>query len=271
MDIAWAAGFRMHRRLVRRLAAGRSFLLGDAGHLSSPFGGEGRNQGCTTVIPSREARARAARPRPPGRCSRATAPSGWSRIATCSRSPTICTSSPVASSSPRAAARRPRSLRRRSRRRSCGRGRCWRRQLRRNLAGGRAPGRRQLGGRRSGTRRALPRSGPHSRARRTTCLVSGDADERALESFRRRWNGLVEVGRAPASDGASGSSALLVRPDGYLGYRSAPADAVGLGALDGHLDSYPSCRIRARPGTSGRAGPSRPDRRRSRARRSCRP
>lgn len=44
-EVAWAAPFRMHRRLVPQLANGRSFLLGDAGHLSSPFGGEGLNSG----------------------------------------------------------------------------------------------------------------------------------------------------------------------------------------------------------------------------------
>lgn len=44
-DTAWAASFRMHRRLVSRLAGERRFLLGDAGHLSSPFGGEGLNSG----------------------------------------------------------------------------------------------------------------------------------------------------------------------------------------------------------------------------------
>ena len=44
-DVGWAAQFRMHRRLAPHLAGPRRFLLGDAGHLSSPLGGEGLNSG----------------------------------------------------------------------------------------------------------------------------------------------------------------------------------------------------------------------------------
>ena len=42
-DLRWTSYFQMHRRVAPVLSDGRRFLLGDAGHLSSPMGGEGIN------------------------------------------------------------------------------------------------------------------------------------------------------------------------------------------------------------------------------------
>ena len=42
-DLRWVSYFKMHKRAVERLSDGRRFLLGDAAHLSSPLGGEGIN------------------------------------------------------------------------------------------------------------------------------------------------------------------------------------------------------------------------------------
>lgn len=44
-DVAWFSPFRMHRRIAARLADRNRFLIGDAAHLSSAFGGEGLNAG----------------------------------------------------------------------------------------------------------------------------------------------------------------------------------------------------------------------------------
>ena len=38
--------------------------------------------------------------------------------------------------------------------------------------------------------------------------------------------------------GEVGGGAVLIRPDGYVGFRAVPADHAGLSALDAHLDSY---------------------------------
>jgi len=67
------------------------------------------------------------------------------------------------------------------------------------------------------------------------------ADDAGVERLRRRWRGLVDVVQAagaPPPAGLTSPGAVLVRPDGHIGFRAMPADAAGLAALDAHLDSY---------------------------------
>jgi hypothetical protein len=62
--------------------------------------------------------------------------------------------------------------------------------------------------------------------------------------MRARWKGLVTVidgaadGFSAAGAGAPDGGAVLVRPDGFIGFRASPADATAMAALDAHLASY---------------------------------
>jgi 6-methylpretetramide 4-monooxygenase / 4-hydroxy-6-methylpretetramide 12a-monooxygenase len=72
-------------------------------------------------------------------------------------------------------------------------------------------------------------------------LLFGAADDAGAARLGRRWGGLVDVVHVtgdPRRAGLSTPGAVLVRPDGHIGFRAAPADAAGLTALEAHLDSY---------------------------------
>ncbi len=234
-DIGWASTFRMHRRMAARLAGERWFLLGDAGHLSSPFGGEGLNAGLHDAhnlawklaleIQGR-ARPGLARTYEPERAAAARHVLATSdRLHQMAHAAVESARTGVAAE-PLPAADAAALTRARSMLDVCYDG---------NPIVGRyggaagapatAPGRRYAGW------TGLTGPGHH--------LLLGRADAAGWAPFADRWRGLVDVvteGDQPSAAGPP--EAVLVRPDGHVGFRACPADPAGLRALDAHLRSY---------------------------------
>lgn len=49
-ELNWFSTYKVHHRVADRFRAGRAFLLGDAGHLHSPIGGQGMNTGIGDAV-----------------------------------------------------------------------------------------------------------------------------------------------------------------------------------------------------------------------------
>jgi 2-polyprenyl-6-methoxyphenol hydroxylase-like FAD-dependent oxidoreductase len=237
-EVAWAAPFRMHRRLVPQLADGRCFLLGDAGHLSSPFGGEGLNSGIhdASNLAWKLALELRGRSRPGLLESFAAERLAADRhvLMVSDRLHELAYRSVESARTgivpaPPTQAEVAAMVQSRS-------------MLDVSYAGGSVVGEyppvarapmKPTPGDRYPDRAALTGTGHY-------LLVFGGADAEGIERLRRRWRGLVEISDAagdPRRAGLAAEGAVLVRPDGHIGFR-APADSAGLGALDSHLDSY---------------------------------
>jgi hypothetical protein len=73
-------------------------------------------------------------------------------------------------------------------------------------------------------------------------IVFGEAPP--LDPIRARWGKLVSIvdasdaGFDPAEAGVPDGGAILVRPDGFIGFRAAPVDDSTMAALDAHLATY---------------------------------
>jgi hypothetical protein len=65
-----------------------------------------------------------------------------------------------------------------------------------------------------------------------------------MDYLGARWGKLVSIVDASSATfdatefGVPNGGAILVRPDGFIGFRAAPADETTMGALDAHLATY---------------------------------
>ena len=238
-DLRWVSHFKMHRREAESLGDGRRFLLGDSGHMSSPLGGEGINAAFMDAADIAWKLALvvrgAAKPSllESYAIERGIADRHALEVSNDIHSHIMALVAafqkggepklPTSTKDELAAAARKRSM------------------LDISYAGSPLIGR-------AGTAVASPEPGvrfPESLrlgGDRHSLLLFGKAP--VADRMCARWEGLVTFidgaadGFSAVDAGAPDGGAVLVRPDGFIGFRAAPADPTTMAALDAHLASY---------------------------------
>jgi 2-polyprenyl-6-methoxyphenol hydroxylase-like FAD-dependent oxidoreductase len=239
-DLRWVSYFKMHKRAAERLSDGRRFLLGDAGHLSSPMGGEGVNAAFMDAADIAWKLALvvggAAKPSLLDSYAAERGAADEHVLAVSDEIHNFVMELVAMSAGGRTPVLPPANpaenllvMRRRS-------------MLDVSYAGSALVG--QAGSAAAGPPSPGERF-PACRHLDGTChhlIVFGAAPR--LDELRARWGKLISIVDAAtttfeaAEAGVADGGAILVRPDGFIGFRAAPADDTTMAALDAHLATY---------------------------------
>jgi 2-polyprenyl-6-methoxyphenol hydroxylase-like FAD-dependent oxidoreductase len=238
-DLRWVSYFKMHRREAESLGDGRRFLLGDAGHMSSPLGGEGINAAFMDAADIAWKLALVVRgAAKPSLLASYAIERGMADRHALEVSNDIhghimaLVAAYRGGGPPRLPSSTANEIVSAARRRSM-----------LDVSYGGSPFVGQVG-----TTVASPEPGVRFpanlrlRGERHHLLMFGKPP--GLDRTRARWGGLVTIVDGPAEGfdaaeaGAPSGGAVLVRPDGFIGFRAAPADATTMPALHDHLASY---------------------------------
>jgi 2-polyprenyl-6-methoxyphenol hydroxylase-like FAD-dependent oxidoreductase len=238
-DLRWVSYFKMHRREAESLSDGRRFLLGDAGHMSSPLGGEGINAAFMDAadVAWKLALVERGAAKPSlllsyaierGMADRHALDVSNDIHAHIVKLVAICAGGETPNVPPSTADEIIATSRRRS-------------MLDISYAGSPLVGQAGDG---SGSPAPGERFPANLRLRGESHYLLVFGKTPGLEGLRARWDGLVTIVNASADGfnaaeaGAPDGGAVLIRPDGFIGFRAAPANEVTMAALDAHLAGY---------------------------------